>query len=207
MNSWWKLFARIRRAIILTMQEPRGGMDRRPRWNDLRFRFYVPQNRFRPGSYFACYQVALEYLGIGVSEQRQMRDREEQQQKAQLHRVPSARRSCNERPSAHNYRNRLGRTLSAAKRPLWSIFPGAMTCISIWLFARSESTFEWNCCWRKKEKANAFTVEISHYRRFFLRHAFYCLPSAPLRFFCFLFLSKCPNVYVWNAGNVFEIIA
>lgn len=198
MNSWWKLFARTRRAIILTMQEPRGGMDRRPRWNDLRFRFYVPQNRFHPGSYFACYQVALEYLGIGVSEQRQMRDREEQQQKAQLHRVPSARRSCNERPSAHNYRNRFRRTLSAAKRPLWSIFPGAMTCISIWLFARSESTFEWNCCWRKKEKANAFrTVGISHYRRY----SFGVISTAfLLLLFDFSVFSFSPNVRMYMFG-------
>lgn len=105
-----------------------------------------------PSSYFACYQIALEYLGIGMLQQRQMSDREEQQQKAQLHRVPSARRPCNERSSAHNYRDRYGRTLSAAKRPLWSILPGAMTCISIWLFARNGSTFAKLLLREKKKK-------------------------------------------------------
>jgi len=122
-NGRWKLggdFARTRRAIILAVQRVARCHGSKPPLKETTRspRFYVPQNRFHPGSYFACNQTALEYLGIGVSQQRQMRDREEQQQKAQPHRISSARRSCDERSSAHNYRDRYGRALSAAKRSL-----------------------------------------------------------------------------------------
>lgn len=125
-----------------------------------------------------------------------MRDREEQQQKAQLHRLPSARRSCDERSSAHNYRDRILRT-HTAKRPPWSIFPGAMTCTSIWLFAERVDIREIVVARKEKGKGRRTLsrFEISRYRRFLLPHTF-----------CFSF-DVSSSLHVSIAANVIEIIA
>lgn len=129
-----------------------------------------------------------------------MRDREEQQQKAQLHRVPSARRSCDERSSAHNYRDRYGRVLPSDRFDQYFPVP--------WLVHRfdylHETTFAKLAVPRKKKrkrKENPFVFfEISRYRE--ISPSTYLLLRVSSSDF-----SVSSFLHVSTAGNVIEIIA
>lgn len=121
-------YARLSTTIGVAMDRGRSSKDRRQK-----------HDPFVRG-YLAGHQITAQHPGIGLPQQRQMRDRQQEQQKAQF-RLPKARRP-RDNSSAHNYlRSLWARTVKRRSRPLWSIFSLCrdwlynITSIANWLFA------------------------------------------------------------------------